>query len=221
MDMARDRREGAWSRSVFPFLLLCLLAFAPGCFDRDGRHSPTNHYVNTTFTIIKVNRGTGSEFNFLSFWVRMESDDFPQTGEMCFLVNGLCRDSDPPITAHLKDAYLEFQGRRIPCREITDQAMTGTVNPRNGETRLNDIRLHFPYDPKLHWGERIRGWRLPREVREISGFTLVVPVTVPEFDPRPESAKGKEGRLMRQTQAVFRYERREEPGEKYIHFGSW
>jgi len=209
-------------RFLLPFLCLQpLILLFSGCLDRDGRHASTNYFANATGPIVTVKRIDGSEFNYISFWVRMESDDFVQTGEMCFLVNGLSYDSNPPITVHLQDAYLEIGGQRIACRDKSDTPMVGKVNPRNGETRLEDIRIHFPYDRRLHWGEKITSRRLVKELEGLSGFNLVVPMTVPAWNTRPESMRRGEPKRMRQVNAVFHYTRYEQPGEKWIHLGSW
>jgi hypothetical protein len=201
--------------------LIISLAFLGACSDPEGIHAPTNGYSTAGTFIIKGNPGTAFEFNEYSFFIRLEDTNFEDTRKITFLLSGLSRNSHPNVRALLAQAKLIIGEKILSPYDKVEVAMKGDVNDRNGETLFHEIKISFPYDPELHWGKKIMTQEMRDALTKITGFVLVIPVSVPVYDRQPRYDDiGRTEKYAMHT-VTFQYRRDERPGEPYFRFGSW
>ncbi len=110
------------------------------------------------------------------------------TGSAKFKISGTSRQSNPFVKLKLSQAVMEMSdGRKIRC-DCEDIILSGDVNPRNGETKFDDVEIDFK-NPGLHIGE------VPKSMakKPTLNFKITIPAIMPIIRAQPDNPKYKYG----------------------------
>jgi hypothetical protein len=201
---------------MYKFLVF-FFVFISAC---DDRYKPTNYYDTNGTYIISAGK-QGFTFNSYSFFIKMNTETIKNNNELTFIISGLSRNSEPNVKLFFDQAKLIVGGKILNSINGEITAVKGSVNPKNGECLFNEYTLRFPYEPKLHWGEKINSNEIKQDILELSNFYVSIPAEVPEFDSRPDFESEKDPIQPKVHNIMFKYSKIEEPGERLISFGSW